>query len=300
MFQCVLTMNRRKRLRRSQAAMEYLMTYGWAILIIAVVLGVLFSLGVFSASNFTTKAQPGSCQVSRIGTGLTETVSLNGECQGLLPEFVAVFGKGDGGAVVTDTALLNTYTAGITICAWVYPTSLPDATNFVYEQHSGSQYADVEIASNGLIRWEMDPNQHYLSTGAASVNQWSSICTTYNTSTDMASIYINGALDSSNSGLTFNTIKSGNPTIGADSAGVNQFVGYISNVQLYNTSLSASEVQAYYNHGIGSPPIRIQNLIGWWPLNGNLNDYSGYNNEAMQSGSISYSGFWTSTYTGPS
>lgn len=35
---------------RAQSAMEYLMTYGWAILIIAVVLGALFSLGVFSGS----------------------------------------------------------------------------------------------------------------------------------------------------------------------------------------------------------------------------------------------------------
>ena len=32
--------------------MEYLMTYGWAILVISVVLGALFSLGVFSGSNF--------------------------------------------------------------------------------------------------------------------------------------------------------------------------------------------------------------------------------------------------------
>jgi hypothetical protein len=31
--------------------MEYLMTYGWAILIIAVVLGALFSLGVFSGTS---------------------------------------------------------------------------------------------------------------------------------------------------------------------------------------------------------------------------------------------------------
>ena len=36
---------------RAQSAMEYLMTYGWAILIIAVVLGALFSLGVFSSSS---------------------------------------------------------------------------------------------------------------------------------------------------------------------------------------------------------------------------------------------------------
>jgi len=36
---------------KAQSAMEYLMTYGWAILIIAVVLGALFSLGVFSGSS---------------------------------------------------------------------------------------------------------------------------------------------------------------------------------------------------------------------------------------------------------
>ncbi|MDE1762093.1 MAG: hypothetical protein KGH59_01550 [Candidatus Micrarchaeota archaeon] len=34
-----------------QSAMEYLMTYGWAILIIAVVLGALFSLGIFSSGS---------------------------------------------------------------------------------------------------------------------------------------------------------------------------------------------------------------------------------------------------------
>jgi hypothetical protein len=37
---------------KAQSAMEYLMTYGWAILIIAVVLGALFSLGVFSGTSF--------------------------------------------------------------------------------------------------------------------------------------------------------------------------------------------------------------------------------------------------------
>jgi hypothetical protein len=37
--------------KKAQSAMEYLMTYGWAILIIAVVLGALFSLGVFSGSG---------------------------------------------------------------------------------------------------------------------------------------------------------------------------------------------------------------------------------------------------------
>ena len=43
-------------MHKAQSAMEYLMTYGWAILIIAVVLGALFSLGVFSGSNLLGSA----------------------------------------------------------------------------------------------------------------------------------------------------------------------------------------------------------------------------------------------------
>ncbi len=41
---------------KAQSAMEYLMTYGWAILIIGVVIGVLYQLGVFSGANFTATA----------------------------------------------------------------------------------------------------------------------------------------------------------------------------------------------------------------------------------------------------
>ena len=40
----------------AQSAMEYLMTYGWAILIIAVVLAALFELGVFNGSNLAPQA----------------------------------------------------------------------------------------------------------------------------------------------------------------------------------------------------------------------------------------------------
>ena len=49
-------MTENKHFRRSQSAMEYLMTYGWAILIIAVALGLLYVLGVFSPSSATTNS----------------------------------------------------------------------------------------------------------------------------------------------------------------------------------------------------------------------------------------------------
>ncbi len=61
--------------------MEYLMTYGWAILIIAVVLGALFSLGVFSTGSFLSNACiPSSGYLCTIGSyphgGTTFTVTL--------------------------------------------------------------------------------------------------------------------------------------------------------------------------------------------------------------------------------
>ncbi|MDE1852063.1 MAG: hypothetical protein KGH69_05290, partial [Candidatus Micrarchaeota archaeon] len=37
--------------KKLQSAMEYLMTYGWAILIIAVVLGALYQLGIFGGNQ---------------------------------------------------------------------------------------------------------------------------------------------------------------------------------------------------------------------------------------------------------
>jgi hypothetical protein len=41
--------------KKAQAAMEYLVTYGWALLVLFVVVGYLISSGAFSASTFATQ-----------------------------------------------------------------------------------------------------------------------------------------------------------------------------------------------------------------------------------------------------
>ena len=74
--------------------------------------------------------------------------------------------------------------------------------------------------------------------------------------------------------------------------------GYLSNVQIYNTSLDAGQISALYLKGIGAAPIAPQNCVGWWPLNGDVNDYSGNNNNGAAT-AISYTSSWTSGYTAP-
>ncbi|MCL5433890.1 MAG: hypothetical protein M1538_02855 [Candidatus Marsarchaeota archaeon] len=62
---------------RAQSAMEYLMTYGWAILIIAIVLAILFKLGVFSGASLTGTSCLGSPGFSCSNPVLSSTAGLS-------------------------------------------------------------------------------------------------------------------------------------------------------------------------------------------------------------------------------
>ena len=132
---------------KSQSAMEYLMTYGWAILIIAVVLGALFSLGVFNGNNFAPKASPGACQVFRPnGPGTTMDINLAGECQGLEPQYAGGF---SGQSSISVPASEMPYgNAPRTIVAWINPNSdLGNRGIFYY----GDDWCPPDGAIFGLI-----------------------------------------------------------------------------------------------------------------------------------------------------
>ena len=112
--------------------MEYLMTYGWAILIIAVVLGALYQLGVFSSSSLAPRAQPGSCRVFRPnGPGTTTFINLEGVCSGQLPQFVTQFDGQSSYVNVINSGGLSPGT--ITITAWINPNA-GDCGEYDYRQ----------------------------------------------------------------------------------------------------------------------------------------------------------------------
>ena len=66
--------------RKGQSAMEYLMTYGWAILVIIIVIAVLFYIGVLNPRNVTPTSctfPPGiSCASFKLATGGTLSLSI--------------------------------------------------------------------------------------------------------------------------------------------------------------------------------------------------------------------------------
>lgn len=67
--------------RKAQAATEFLMTYGWTILIIMIVIGLLFALGVFDIKTPNTcyTPEPYKClDVKASGTTVSFLISASG------------------------------------------------------------------------------------------------------------------------------------------------------------------------------------------------------------------------------
>jgi hypothetical protein len=142
---------------------------------------------------------------------------------------------------------------------------------------NGAHQNAINILNDGTFYWQTAPptDQLYASR-ALSLNTWYQIALVR--VNGVKRIYINGVQDPDTSVYT-NTIT--NPQalwIGERHWGTgNPFNGIISNFQVYNTALSAAQVQQLYQEGIASPPVTGAGLVGWWPLNGDTNDYANFN-----------------------
>ena len=282
------------------------MTYGWAILIIAVVLAALFELGVFNPMTFAPKASPGSCQVVRPeGAGTTNFISLEGECNGELPQYVAQFNGQSSSILVSGSQALEVQ--NFTVTFWIsfnqgainYWGGIFDNTNPNSDrspsiwQTNGASGACLYIRTGGGT-----------GTGCAGPNGESSyfnLHTLYFVSATKSggtlTVFVNGKQTETASAANPMVMGLGTLYIGA-SEDFQKFNGSIANVQFYNTALSANDIQALYQEGIGGAPIKIQSLVGWWPLNGNANDYSGNGNNGAPSG-VTYTSNWYSGYSAP-
>ncbi|MFP3278658.1 MAG: LamG domain-containing protein [Candidatus Micrarchaeota archaeon] len=305
----------RKASAKAQSAMEYLMTYGWAILIISVVLAALFQLGVFNPMTFAPKAPPGACQVFRPnGPYTTSFINLEGVCSGELPQYVLEGGPNPNTYVAANDNTFNSTfanTDSLTVANWIYELPNSGCELSTINIYAPNWQFPTPIFRFGVSGGGWSPNRVMLelfttstqtnmfSSNSVPYNSWHFIAATYNGN------YVNFYIDGVPAGVTsYNSIVStgprsevvigGNPYAGCS----NFFPGYISNIQLYNTSLSANDIQALYLEGIGGAPIRLQNLVAWWPLNGNANDYSGNNNNG-QASNVNFVSNWYNGYTPP-
>lgn len=297
---------------KSQAAVEYLMTHMYMIVIIMIVLGSLFYLGIFNLTS-NNRAQPGNCYVYRPdGPGTEGFINLEGICNNELPKFVSHFSYtgslqfGYSNVSVPSVKFMplitNANGRGITMTGWIY-SDRPgiDQTAFAY-----GNFSHPLPPYEGIYE---DMNTASCSGGFVIIVYYQNMCVYQNSVPQQTWLFIVAEYNGSNT-IGY-MINNGNVIMqyGAPSAFAIEprgsflistpWNGLISNVQLYNTSLSRNSIMALYNEGLGGTPINLQNLVGWWPLNGNAQDYSGNQNSAFASNSAFFPGAFDANYTPP-
>jgi hypothetical protein len=281
----------------AQSAMEYLMTYGWAILIIAVVLGVLFQMGVFNSSSFSVRAPPGACKLFRpAGPGSNSNLNLLGVCNGQMPKYVTNF-NGQSSYLKIGNYLNS---QSMTISFWMSMPVTNPSWNSVVDKgqnpvpHDWYFFTPFTNCGNGQgILFNAGPGEICYNWGNG---DWHFVVGVYNSSITTEYLFVDGVQRGSQVAARY-TAQSYNVVVGAmnNCLTCQLYSGLLSNIQMYNASFTLTDVKFLYQKGIGAVPMMPQNLVGWWPLNGDYIDYSG-NNYNGQPGTMSYVNQWTNGY----
>lgn len=99
--------------KKGQAAMEFLMTYGWALLVVLIAIGALAFFGVLNPGRFlpeTCTLSPGfACTDSKVTTGVATIVLQNGLGTNINSGATLTI---DGRELHTDACLQTSGTAG--------------------------------------------------------------------------------------------------------------------------------------------------------------------------------------------
>ena len=191
------------------------------------------------------------------GTISNATWTSSGKYGGAL-----VFNGTNSMVTINDSASLHLTTA-MTLEAWVVPTQVSnDWTDVVYKGND-NYFLEATSPSGGVPAAGAtlgSSNVHPMGTAALTTNTWAFLTETYNGST--LSLYVNGTLVSSLA-ETGNIATSTNPLqIGGDNIYGQYFQGLIDNVRIYNTALTAPQIQTDMNTAVGgsiSPTVTSEN-----------------------------------------
>jgi hypothetical protein len=359
--------------KRSQSALEYMMTYGWAILIIVIVAVILYSMGIFNPSSSITTTITGFQSL-----GVTQANCINSVNNQILELYItnkvgypinitSINVTGNNGLKVTQVvgSILNpgasssfyvngacnkssSFYSGSATITYTEPgqpltgpyvstgslvkvpvTSNP---NTVASFNGASSFINITLpqepvrsATRTALVWFYDKNTAlkahafsygcgggscgglkyftvYVASGVATLNAyysnqgmypqpiqnntWYLLVYEYNGTSQIGYIDYGGVIYKVYANENYNTTYT--PLYlgceGNDNGAVcnTQFwQGYLSDFQLYTSALSENRIESIYSRGLGSAPMPNSGLVGWFPLDGNANDYSGNNNNGV-------------------
>ena len=150
-------------------------------------------------------------------------------------------------------------TAGnATILAWVNLAKLPSVAGSTYYIAGRSQFGndlDLQYQSNNGIYFYTDSSSatSYIPNTATLLNQYHFIAATLDTTTGVRSIYFDGSLAATQSNVPTRNSSTTAFTIGDSAVFTGRNLnGSVDEVALYNSTLTAAQIQTIYNASLGS------------------------------------------------
>jgi Concanavalin A-like lectin/glucanases superfamily/HpiC1 cyclase/MBG domain/Bacterial Ig-like domain/Cep192 domain 4/WD40-like Beta Propeller Repeat len=235
-------------------------------------------------ANDIIGSSAGTLQNGTFGSGLVgQAFSLNE------PGPISPYNCPTCGYVSIANHLPSSATA-ITVDAWVYPDQSQQAQGsieWVYTQYSSGPQLGFVGTDTILWRPNGDGEPNFGSPGIIPSNTWTFLAATYDSTTGLAQLYVNGNLVWSET-LSGSVPLTSTPYIGKR---LNQefFVGLIDEVEVYTRALSASEIQGIYNAG-GAGKCKGQPTIS------SLTPNSGQ--QGQQNLSVALTGYFTNWVQG--
>ena len=147
-----------------------------------------------------------------------------------------------------------------TYSIWINPSSLQSGCLFGNYNYSHQGYV-ISLQSSGVIEYYWtcvscpggSPTNNLQSSGTISLNEWTHVCCTFSSTTGDKRIYINGVLDNSvnlGAGYTMQFGSVTNTSFGqlrSHDTVTYYYHGLFQQIRIYNTALSATDVNLLYN-----------------------------------------------------
>ncbi len=197
--------------------------------------------------------------------------------------------------ISTGSTGLPVGSAARSVFIWTYykgPYSSVDAA-YTYGTWIAGELSSIEIFDSNIV-FNAAGGQSFTSSFAPPNDTWQFIGYTYAAGSNQITIYDNGQSQTGALIGPLNTVlPSANQSVISGRSGTSlhgdpYWNGLLSDLQVYNTSLSKQQVIQLYQNGPFGLPVNMQDIKLWIPLNGNPNDLSGSFNNGLQSVNVNY------------
>ena len=157
--------------------------------------------------------------------------------------------NGTNAQVTVPNAASLQLTTGMTLEAWVFPTTTPTGWRAIVDKNVDGYYLMASTDNGnrpGVGGTWTDGNKNVFGPSVLPVNTWTHLASTFDGST--VRLFVNGVQVASQAQTAALQTTTATLQIGADAYPTEYFAGLIDEVRIYNRALSAAEIQSRHGH----------------------------------------------------